>query len=147
MKKKSFIKRAPRPSTPPVRESYESTEDAIDFESSNEEGGILPWDHDMNATAHPYKTLAPVFQQILEKFNVEESPYLMTLIEAWPRLLPPDLAANTRPIKLQKSILYVAVRGATRLYELRRLHMPEIEAAVRSIIPDTVLRSVHLIPE
>jgi hypothetical protein len=104
----------------------------------------LPLDADPPETRHDPVRLDRVIERLLQRMGVEASPWLERLADAWPNLLPAELAKVTRPGKWDNHILYVYVPNSMRLYELRRQHLPAIERAVRQFAGDARVRAVRL---
>jgi len=109
----------------------------------------LPIDADPPQTRLPLTPFSQVIEQTLKRLRVNASPFLDALADNWPRILPPEIAAATRPGRWDaaKRILYVHVATHTRLFELRRTALPQIEAAVRAFAKDTPIRHIQLTVE
>ena len=104
----------------------------------------LPIDSDPPIAHPPLTPFAQIIEQTLKALDIKASPFLDTLAEHWPRILPPEIARDTRPGKWDNNILYVYVPTHTRLFELRRTALPTIEAALRTLAPDTPVRQIRL---
>ena len=105
----------------------------------------LPIDTDPPMTYTPPTPFSQIIERTLKRLDLNASPFLDTLAEHWPRILPPEIARDTRPGKWDKGILYVFVPTHTRLFELRRTAQKTIEQAVRAHVPDVTVRAIHLI--
>ncbi len=109
--------------------------------------GYLPWDRDAPEGRRQYTTLAPAIETILKRLKIDAVPWLDALAARWPQILPPGIAACTRPVKWETGTLYVEVAGSAKLFELRRFKQREMEQAVRDAIGgERDLRHIHLIP-
>ena len=104
----------------------------------------LPIDSDAPQLHVPATPFAHVIEQTLRRLDITASPFLDDLAAAWVRLLPPDIARDTRPAKWDNGILYVAVATHTRLFEIRRTARDTIKRAVTSFAKDTTVRDIHL---
>jgi hypothetical protein len=121
------------------------TEDPAAAPSQPAAGGTeLPLDADPPETRREPVRLDRVVERLLKRLGVEASPWLEQLADAWPSLLPVELAKATRPGKWDGHILYVYVANSMRLYEIRRQHLPVIERAVRQFAGDARVRAVRL---
>jgi len=104
----------------------------------------LPLDADPPETRREPVRMDRVVERLLTRMGVAACPWLDQLASAWSNILPPELAAGTRPGKWDKNILYVYVSNSMRLYEIRRQHLPAIERAVRFFAGDARVRAVRL---
>ena len=106
----------------------------------------LPIDRDAPQLRVPVTPFAQIIEQTLKRLDLKASPFLDSLAENWARILPPDIARDTRPAKLDKGILYVAVSTHTQLFELRRTAHAIIKQAVLTFAKaqGISVRDIHL---
>jgi hypothetical protein len=107
----------------------------------------LPVDKDAPQLRPPVIPFSEVMEATLKRLNIQESPFLDSLVEKWADLVPPAIAKLTRPGKWENNILYVYVPSSTQLFELRRTALPSIEEAVRAFAGTTLVRQVRLMVE
>jgi len=104
----------------------------------------LPIDTDPPETRRTAEPFSSIIEKTLKRLHIDESPWLDELAAAWPKLIPPEVAAVSRPGKWDNGILYVYVTNSVKLFELRRAHLKRIEQAVRSFAGDTCVKQVRL---
>ena len=105
----------------------------------------LPIDADPPETRHDAEPIAAAIDSALLRLNLRISPWLEELTAAWPRLVPPEVAAVARPGKWEDGILYLYVSSSIALFELRRHRLARIETAVRAFAGDRRVRQVRLL--
>ena len=76
--------------------------------------------------------------------NIEASPWLDELVQAWPTLVSAEVAKVSRPGKWDNGILYIYVASSPKLFELRRSWLKRIEKAVRAFAGDDRVKHVRL---
>ncbi len=104
----------------------------------------LPIDADPPETRQEPEPFSALIEKTLKRLNITESPWLDELTQAWPRLVPPEVAKVTCPGKWDAGILYVYVTSSMHLFEIRRAHLKRIEQAVRGFAGDDRVRQVRL---
>lgn len=104
----------------------------------------LPIDADPPETRQEPEPFSLLIERTLKRLNIDESPWLNGLSQAWPRLVPPEVAAVTCPGKWDNGILYVYVTSSLHLFEIRRAHLKRIEQAVRTFAGDDRVKQVRL---
>ena len=104
----------------------------------------LPIDADPPETRQEPEKFSDLIEKTLKKLNITESPWLDELAQAWPRLVPPEVAKVTRPGKWDTGILYVYVTSSPHLFEIRRTQLKRIEQAVRAFAGDDRVKHVRL---
>jgi len=107
----------------------------------------LPVDKDAPQLRTPVTPFSEIMESTLKRLNIQASPFLEDLQEKWETILPSALAKVTRPGKWENNILYVYVPNSTKLFELRRTSLHQIEEAVRAVAGDTPVRQVRLMVE
>lgn len=88
--------------------------------------------------------IAPTIEKLLKQFGVKHNPLLHELVERWSKLMAPEIAAVTRPGKIEQQILYVYVCNSMQLFNLRRQKMKEIEGAVFQFAGKERIRGIRL---
>lgn len=104
----------------------------------------LPVDGDTIELRREADAIGTVVEAALKRLNVNFSPWLEELREAWPGLVGEEVAAVARPGKVENGILFVYVTTSLKLFELRRFHLREIEKAVDEFGGDQQIRQVRL---
>lgn len=104
----------------------------------------LPIDADPPETRQEPEPFSALIEKTLKRLNITESPWLDELAQAWPQLVPPEVAKVTRPGKWDAGILYVYVTSSMHLFEIRRTQLKRIEQAVRAFAGDERVRQVRL---
>lgn len=106
----------------------------------------LPIDADPPETRTSAVRISQPVENILKRLNIRASPWIDALTEAWPRIVPPAVSNFARPGKWDASgILYLYVSSSVHLFEIRRMHLREIERAVRAFAGDRFrIRQVRL---
>lgn len=104
----------------------------------------LPIDADPPETRRDAEPFSAIIEKTLKRLNIEASPWLDELVQAWPRLVPPEVAKVSRPGKWDNGILYIYVTTSLQLFELRRQHLRRIEQAVRAFAGDERVKHVRL---
>jgi len=105
----------------------------------------LPIDADPPETRRDAEPFSALIEKALKHLKIDASPWLDELTQAWPGLVPPEVAKAARPGKWDAGILYVYVTSSTRLFEIRRQHLKRIEQAVRAFAGDDRVRQVRLL--
>jgi hypothetical protein len=67
------------------------------------------------------------------------------MVESWPAWAGNEMAACTRPGKVDRGTLFVYVSDSVRLAEVRRFHLQALEARVRRKAGPERIRSVRLL--
>ena len=104
----------------------------------------LPIDADPPETRQEPEKFSAIIEKTLKQLNITESPWLDELVQAWPKLVPIEVAKVTRPGKWDNGILYVYVTSSIHLFEIRRAHLKRIENAVRAFAGDDRVKQVRL---
>lgn len=104
----------------------------------------LPIDADPPETRRDAEPFSAIIEKTLKSLKIEASPWLDELSQAWPQLVPPEVAKVSRPGKWDGGILYVYVTSSVQLFELRRQHLKHIEQAVRAFAGDERVKHVRL---
>lgn len=104
----------------------------------------LPIDADPPETRQEPQPFSALIEATLKRLNIDESPWLNDLSQAWPRLIPDEVAKVTCPGKWDNGILYVYVTSSMHLFEIRRAHLKRIEQAVRAFAGDDRVKHVRL---
>ncbi len=104
----------------------------------------LPIDTDPPETRREAEPFSSIIEKTLKRLNIAASPWLDELTQAWPKLVPPDVAKVTRPGKWDNGILYVYVTTSPHLFEIRRTQLKRIEQAVRAFSGDDRVKQVRL---
>ncbi len=104
----------------------------------------LPIDADPPETRQDPEPFSSLIEKTLKRLNIQESPWLDELAQAWPNLVPPEIARVSRPGKWDNGILYIYVTSSTKLFELRRTALKRIEEAVRLFAGDNRVKHVRL---
>jgi hypothetical protein len=104
----------------------------------------LPIDADPSETRQEPQKFSDLIEKTLKKLNITDSPWLDELAQAWPTLVPPEVAKVTRPGKWDNGILYVYVTTSLHLFEIRRAHLKRIEQSIRAFAGDDRVRQVRL---
>ena len=104
----------------------------------------LPIDADPPETRQDAEPFSAIIEKTLKRLKIDASPWLDDLTEAWPTLVPPEVAKVTCPGKWDAGILYVYVTSSIHLFEIRRAHLKRIEQAVRAFAGDSRVRQVRL---
>ena len=105
----------------------------------------LPIDADPPETRQEPEKFSTLIEKTLKKLNITDSPWLDELVQAWPQLVPPEVAKVTRPGKWDTGILYVYVTSSMHLFEIRRTHLKRIEQSVRAFAGDDRVKQVRLL--
>lgn len=68
-----------------------------------------------------YRVFTPeqVLPKLMKQVGLEQPLWERTLIHEWPDLVGEDVAAHTRPGRLERKTLYVYVKNSVWLYQLR----------------------------
>lgn len=120
---------------------------SFEYTYDPEAEALLPFDRDITANRRKETTLAPAIEAVLKRLQIEGTPWFDALIERWQQVAAPEIAACTRPVKWERGTLYLEVTGSTKLFELRRFKLREIEKAAREAAgAGHEIRHVHLIP-
>jgi hypothetical protein len=104
----------------------------------------LPIDADPPETRQEPEKFSTLIEKTLKRLNIDASPWLDELVQAWPKLVPPEVARVTCPGKWDAGILYVYVTSSMHLFEIRRAHLKRIEQAVRAFAGDDRVKQVRL---
>ena len=104
----------------------------------------LPIDTDPPETRRDAEPFSSIIEKTLKRLNIAASPWLDELTQAWPKLVPPEVAKVTRPGKWDNGILYVYVTTSPHLFEIRRTQLKRIEQAVRAFAGDDRVKQVRL---
>jgi hypothetical protein len=104
----------------------------------------LPIDADPPETRQEPEAFSALIEKTLKRLNIDASPWLAELAQAWPQLVPPEVARVTSPGKWDAGILYVYVTSSMHLFEIRRAHLKRIEQAVRAFAGDDRVKQVRL---
>ena len=104
----------------------------------------LPIDSDPPETRRTAEPFSSIIEKTLKRLNIAASPWLDELTQAWPKLVPPEVAKVTRPGKWDNGILYVYVTTSPHLFEIRRTQLKRIEQAVRAFAGDDRVKQVRL---
>jgi len=104
----------------------------------------LPIDADPPETRRNAEPFSAIIEKTLKRLNIAASPWLDELTQAWPKLVPPEVAKVTRPGKWDNGILYVYVTSSPHLFEIRRTQLKRIEQAVRTFAGDDRVKQVRL---
>lgn len=104
----------------------------------------LPIDADPPETRRDPEPFSSLIEKTLKRLNITESPWLEELTQAWPRLVPPEVARVARPGKWDEGILYVFVSSSLHLFEIRRTQLKRVEQAVRAFAGDERVKQVRL---
>ena len=106
----------------------------------------LPIDADPHETHADPIPVSNAIETILARFGIRTSPWLERLADAWPDIVPEEVARDAVPGKWddERGILFVYVPNARRLFELRGKYLAKIENAVRAFAPEVKLRQVRL---
>lgn len=104
----------------------------------------LPIDADPPETRRDAEPFSAIIEKTLKRLNIEASPWLDELAQAWPTLVPPEVAKVSHPGKWDNGILYIYVTSSLQLFELRRQHLKRIEQAVRAFAGDGRVKHVRL---
>jgi len=104
----------------------------------------LPIDSDPPETRREAEPFSAIIEKTLKRLNIAASPWLDELVQAWPRLVPPEVAKVTLPGKWDAGILYVYVTTSVQLFEIRRTQLKRIEQAVRAFAGDDRVKHVRL---
>lgn len=105
----------------------------------------LPIDHDPPETRQDPETLAGAVEKILSRLKINETPWLNSLSQAWPDLVPPEVAKVARPGKWENNTLYIYVDSSPHLFEIRRTHLRDIEKTVKTFAGGNRVRQVRLL--
>lgn len=106
----------------------------------------LPIDADPHETHADPIPMSNAVETLLSRLGIRESPWLERLSQAWPEIVPREVARDSVPGKWDdaRGILFVYVPNARRLFELRQKYLAKIEAAVRAFAPEIKLRQIRL---
>ncbi len=104
----------------------------------------LPIDTDPPEMRQDPQPLSLLIEKILKRLKIEESPWLNELIQAWPSLVPPEVAKETVPGKFDSGILYIYVSHPIKLFEIRRTWLKQIETRVQAFSGGQHVRQVRL---
>lgn len=104
----------------------------------------LPIDADPRETRQEPEPFSALVEKTLKRLNIQESPWLDELAQAWPSLVPPEVSGVSRPGKWDNGILYIYVNSSPKLFELRRTALKRIEEAVRRFAGDNRVKHVRL---
>ena len=74
----------------------------------------------------PASTVADVLPGLLKELGLEERVWQETVLREWPSLVGPQLAAQTRPGRLERKIFCVYVTSSAWLSELSRYGQKQI---------------------
>lgn len=104
----------------------------------------LPIDADPPETRRDAEPFSAIIEKTLKRLNIQASPWLDELVQAWPTLVSAEVAKVSRPGKWDNGILYIYVTSSLQLFELRRQHLKRIEQAVRAFAGDDRVKHVRL---
>ena len=104
----------------------------------------LPIDADPPEMRREAEPFSAIIEKTLKRLNIAASPWLDELTQAWPNLVPPEVAKVARPGKWDNGILYVYVTSSPHLFEIRRTQLKRIEQAVRAFAGDDRVKQVRL---
>jgi len=104
----------------------------------------LPIDADPPETRQEPQPFSALIEKTLKRLNIDESPWLNDLAQAWPQLVPAEVANVTCPGKWDNGVLYVYVTSSMHLFEIRRAHLKRIEQAVQTFAGDDRVKHVRL---
>lgn len=104
----------------------------------------LPIDADPPETRRDGEPFSAIIEKTLKRLNIQASPWLDELAQAWPSIVPAEVAKVSRPGKWDGGILYIYVTTSLQLFELRRQHLKRIEQAVRAFAGDDRVKHVRL---
>ena len=88
---------------------------------------------------HPISDLVP---GIMRKAGVQDQINAEAITEEWQSIVGDFIGSNSRPLKLQKRVLTVAVLQSTLLYMLEQEFKQDILAKVRARFGAKVVRDV-----
>lgn len=104
----------------------------------------LPIDADPPETRLEPEPFSDAIERTLRRLNIQESPWLDELVNAWPSLVPPEIAREAVPGKWDNGILYVYVKSSVKLFEIRRMYLKQIEHVVRAFAKNERVKQVRL---
>ena len=106
----------------------------------------LPIDADPSETRTEAQTISNSVEDLLRRLGIQQSPWLDQLLEKWNTLVPPEVSQFATPGKWdsERRILYLYVQSSTKLFEIRRKYLRQIETSVRAFAPDKQIRQVRL---
>jgi len=104
----------------------------------------LPIDADPLEIHRDAEPIENMVAAVMKKLNLSLHEWIDDLRQAWPEILPPEIASKTRPAKFENNILFVDTVSSIALFEIRRTRLKEIEAAVRKFAPDKSIRHIQL---
>jgi len=101
----------------------------------------------MAVLAHqrPAQPVSALIQQVLTKLGKERVMLLDEVRQAWPDIVGPDVAANTRPVAVRGDTLCVEVANAAWLYVLQNERSGEVTMNVRKFTTGR-LDAVRMVP-
>ena len=88
---------------------------------------------------HPVSDLLP---GIMRKVGVQDRINAEAITEEWQAIVGDFLGSNSRPVKLQKRVLTIAVLQSTLLYMLEQEFKRDILAKVRARFGEKIVRDV-----
>ena len=88
---------------------------------------------------HPVSDLLP---GIMRKVGVQDQINAEAITEEWQAIVGDFLGSNSRPVKLQKRVLTIAVLQSTLLYMLEQEFKRDILAKVRARFGEKIVRDV-----
>ena len=67
---------------------------------------------------HKFKAISSTFEEIIRKYNLEESYYENYIISNWDKIVNSQLVKITKPLKLDKKVLTIQVKSESWKKEL-----------------------------
>jgi hypothetical protein len=104
----------------------------------------LPVDGDAPERRRAAAPLNRIVARLLQHYHLRLSDNLDSLLADWPELAGPGLAAQARPGKLERGILYVYARNSAELFEIRRFKLRDLEARVKQHPNYKTIRQIRL---
>jgi predicted nucleic acid-binding Zn ribbon protein len=94
------------------------------------------------SNAHALQALAPVLTQALRQRGLGHVVLLARLVQHWPTIAGPQLAAVTQPESIRARVLFVAVNDAIWLQQVT-FYQAQLLENMRRVLGDVPLTKLH----
>lgn len=90
------------------------------------------------------RAVAEVLQQYLRSTGMQQVFEDYRVIEAWAEIAGAQLAGDTRPIRIEKGVLWIGVKNAPLANQLQYLK-PAMLDRIRKLIPGARIRDIRFL--
>lgn len=83
-------------------------------------------------------------RNVIKKLGIQTDVALQDLLDHWPEVVGPQVAAHSRPGRLENKELMVYVTHPIWLQELQRFHFKTMQSNIQSRAGKSVIRSIRI---